>query len=495
MWGVTMNNSRDLIVIGGGAAGLTAAGVAANLGAKTLLVERDRLGGDCTWTGCIPSKALLNAAKTVHMIRQSGVYGVTTPAPEIDFAQLMRHVNDIREGVYHDADRPEIYESMGVEVQKGDTHFVDDRTIEVRTDSRVDRFRGRYVVIAAGARPLVPPIDGLQDVAYLTNESVFELRELPRRLTIIGAGPVGTEMAQAFNRLGTSVTVVDMQDRILSNDDEELATMLQQMLSAENVRYVLNAAVQRVDKKNGEIRIHVEKRGESKIITGDALLLATGRRPNLESLNLEAAGVAHEKMGITVDDRCRTSVRHVFAVGDVTGRYQFTHMSEHMAKVAVTNALLKWPMKIDAHHVPWATFTDPELANVGATAAQLTAKGARFEIYRFPFSKIDRAATDGRSAGLIKVFATKLTGKILGATVLGHGAGEMIGEFALAMRNGVTLRQISDTIHPYPTYGLGVRRVADQWYIRNHSPRFVRVLQRLFGYRGTVNSYEPEDIV
>ena len=489
-----MNDSYDLIVIGGGAAGLTAAGMGANFGAKTLLIERDRLGGDCTWNGCVPSKTLLKTAKIVHAVRHSGRYGVKNPAPEIDFSQIMRHLDAVRQEIYEAADRPEIYEAMGVDTCQRDARFVDDHTVEVEGGDGARKIRGRYIVIASGGRALVPPIDGLQDVPFLTNETLFELEEQPRRLAIIGAGPIGTEMAQAFQRLGTEVTVIDMLGRILANDDEELAAMLQDFLGREGVQYVLNAGVRRFDLSGEEIRITVEDRGSERTILADALLLATGRRPNVESLNLEAAGVEYGKRGITVDDRCRTSVRHIFAAGDVTGRYQFTHMSEHMAKVAVTNALVKWPMRIDAKHVPWATYTDPELAHVGATEHDLTERGTQFEVYRFPFNKIDRAVTDGETTGLIKIFAKKLTGRILGASILGAGAGDMISEYALAMRNGVALRQISDTIHPYPTYGLGVRRAADQWYIRNYSPRFVRFVQKLMGYRGPAKEYEPGEI-
>lgn len=490
-----MSENYDLIVIGGGSAGLTAAGVAANLGAKTLLVERSRLGGDCTWTGCIPSKTLLHAARIVHTIRHSGVYGASNPTADMDFAYLMQHVNNVREDVYHDADRPEIYQAMGVEIIRGVARFIDERSIEIVNDGRRDSVRGRYIVIAAGARALVPPIEGIRDVDVLTNENLFDLRELPRRLTIVGAGPIGSEMAQAFTRLGTEVTVVDMLNRILSNDDAELADMLRETLVQEGVTYLLNAAVQRVRASGAGMYVDVDVDGSSASVWSDALLLAAGRRPNMEKLNLDAAGVSFTKAGITVDDRCRTNVRHIFAAGDITGRYRFTHMSEHMAKVAVTNALLKWPMKVDSKHVPWVTFTEPELAHVGATEAELHERGSKFEVYRFPFSKIDRAVTEGKTNGLIKIFAKKLTGKILGASILGAGAGDMIGELAVSMRNGVTLRQISDTIHPYPTSALGVRRAADQWYIRNHSPRFVRLLQRVMGYRGVVNSYSPDDVV
>jgi hypothetical protein len=236
--------------------------------------------------------------------------------------------------------------------------------------------------------------------------------------------------------------------------------------------------------------------GRETVVQGDALLLATGRRANVDSLNLEAAGVKYSGKGIEVNDKCRTNVRHIYAIGDVTGRYQFTHMSEHMARVAAANALLKIPMKIDARHVPWCTFTSPELAHVGATRKELEANGMNYQEYRFPFSKIDRALTDGESTGWIKIYAKKGNGKILGADVLGAHAGEMISQYALAMRNGITLRQFADTIHPYPTYGQGARRAADQWYIKNQSETLVKWLKRIFRYRGDIPDYsDPERIV
>ncbi len=487
----------DMIVIGGGAAGLTAAGVSASLGARTLMVERHRLGGDCTWTGCVPSKTLLKSAKVAHQIRHSSRYGLVDQELAIDFAMLMRRLRTIREGVYDDADRPELYEAMGVEVRHGDAAFCDPHTIEITEGDRTSRVRARFFIIACGASAFVPPIEGLADVDYLTNERLFEIDRLPRRLAIVGGGPIGTEMAQAFCRLGSEVTVINGAGRILPRDDEELARMLQEALAAEGVRYEMPATVQRVSRAHDGIAVEVAAAGDPapRVVHADALLVATGRRPNLDGLRLGAAGVDYTDRGIRVDDRCRTNIRHIFAVGDVTGRYQFTHMGEHMAKVAATNALLRLPMKVDVARVPWTTYTDPELAHLGAGEAELTRRGLAYEVYRFPYRKIDRAVTEGETIGLIKVYAKRRSGRILGADVLGTGAGELISEYAVAMRGGVTLRRLSDTIHPYPSYALGARRAADQWYVRQHSPAFVRVLQKVFGYRGAVIEYEPGQIV
>ncbi|WP_428236371.1 dihydrolipoyl dehydrogenase family protein [Gracilimonas sp.] len=487
----------DMIVIGGGAAGLTASGIAANFGAKTMMVEADRLGGDCTWTGCIPSKTLLKAGKVARQIKDAGKYGLIDGEPNIDFKKVMQHVDHVRKEVYHDADRPEIFEDMGIEVVQGLASFKDDHTIEIEyKDGRTRSASSKYFIIATGAKAFVPPIDGIEEVDYLTNESLFEIEDLPGELLIIGGGPIGTEMSQAFVNLGSDVTVIDMADRILANDDPELVDKLHDELKKQGVNYQLNASVKKVMQDGNRIKVHVEIKGEEKVIEGDALLMATGRRANTSSLNLEAAGVKTDKGNIVVDESCRSSQSHIYAAGDVTGRYQFTHMSEHMAKIAATKALLKVvPMKIEKDMVSWATFTDPELAHVGKTEKQLKEEGEKYEVYRFPYSKIDRAVAEGETTGLVKVFAKKLSGKILGATAVGAHAGEFISEYAVAIKNGVSMRGIADTIHPYPSWGLGARRAADQWYIKNQSEWSVKLIKTVFGYRGEIPDYSDPDRV
>jgi len=303
-------------------------------------------------------------------------------------------------------------------------------------------------------------------------------------------------MAQSFVRLGLDVTVLDMADRILANDDPELTKILMKSLEEEGVKFELNAAIENVESADESVRISYSKNGESRSATSESLLAATGRRPNVGGLNLEAAGVNYSKKGIEVNKSGRTNQRHIYAAGDVTGQFHFSHMSEHTAKTAVTKALLKVPMSIDEKHLPWVTFTDPELGHVGATEEELKNQGVSFETYRFPFSKIDRAVTDGNTTGLIKIYAKKWSGKILGASVVGVHAGEMISQYALAMKNGVSLRDFADTIHPYPSYGLGARRAADQWYIKNQSETMVKWIKRIFRYRGEVPDYsDPNRIV
>lgn len=487
----------DAVVIGGGAAGLTASGIAANFGAKTMMIEKARLGGDCTWTGCVPSKALLKAGKVARHIREASHYGLIDQEPDIDFKKVMAHIHDLREDIYQDADAPEHFEAMGIEVVQGMAYFTDSHALNVELETGETRVvTSRFFFICTGASALIPPIEGLSKVNYLTNDSLFELEQLPEEMLIVGAGPIGNEMAQAMQRLGSQVTVVDMANRIMVNDDPELAEKLKDRLEGEGIRYVLGAQVQNAGSENGRVTLQINVDGAQRTISGTDLLLATGRSANVDSLNLDAAGVTYSKKGIQVNDKCRTNRSHIYACGDVTGRYQFTHMSEHMAKIAATNALLKFPMKMDTDHVPWCTFTDPELGHVGATEQQLLEQDEDFETYRFPFSKIDRAVTESEGEGLIKIFARKWNGKILGASVLGTNAGEIISEYAVAMKNGVTLRNLADTIHPYPTYALGARRAADQWYIKNQSEWQVKLIKKLFGYRGEVPDFsDPDRIV
>ena len=482
-----MHYDFDMVVIGAGAAGLTATGMSAMLGAKTALIEAKKLGGDCTWTGCVPSKTLLKAAKVAHSMRTAERYGMRAIQPKFNFAKIMEHVHTTQSHIYEEADAPPVYEKLGVKVICAHASFLDRHRVKLRSESGTEwEVASRNFIISTGSGPALPPVGGLSDVDYLTNETIFSLTKLPRRFIVVGSGPIGVEMAQAFRRFGSEVTIVSFENTVLFRDDRELTALLRESLAAEGIQFLFDSTVSRIEPNGKEIRITAENRFSKFKVTieGDAVLFATGRRANFNGLNLEAAGVRTDKGGVVIDKRCRTSRRNIFACGDVAGHLQFTHMAEHMAKVAVSNALLRFPASIDYKHATWCTFTDPELAHVGASEAELKEKETSYDVYRFPFSKIDRAVTETETTGMIKVMAKRLTGKILGVDILGAHAGEMIGEYALAMRNGVTLRQIADTIHPYPTYVLGNRRAADQWYIRKLSPGYIRWVQRIFGYRG-----------
>ena len=486
----------DMVVIGGGAAGLTAAGISASLGAKTAIIEESRLGGDCTWTGCVPSKALLKAAGIANTFRAAGRYGLESREPQFDFSTVMDRMHELQTAVYEEADAPPVYQKLGIEVIDGKVQFISSRQVEVlgRGGGR-RQVASRFFVIATGGRPVIPHVEGLSEAPYLTSETIFTISKLPARMIVLGAGPIGIEMAQGFRRFGSEVVVVGSRDHILPRDDVELTDLLREHLAGESVRFLLRSSVERIKYDGAAIRAIFRTASSPDVeeVEGDALLVAAGRRPNMDGLNPEAAGVRTGPGGITVDRHCRTSAKNIFACGDVTGRYQFTHMSEHMAKVAVTTALLRFPMSIDTANVPWCTFTDPELAHVGASETELNNRKRRYAIYRFPFSKIDRAVTDRETTGMVKVWAREFDGRIYGASILGAHAGDMIGEFALAMKNKVSLRKMADTIHPYPTYALGNRRAADQWYVRKQSRTFVRLLQKVFGYRGQLPDTSDAD--
>jgi pyruvate/2-oxoglutarate dehydrogenase complex dihydrolipoamide dehydrogenase (E3) component len=471
----------DMIVIGGGAGGLTAAGMSSVLGAKTALVEAHRLGGDCTWYGCIPSKTLLHAARVVNESRKAERRGLISEQLTVDFNRVMELVRQTRQQVYERADAPVNFEKLGVTVVQARARFRNPHTVElVNVAVGVETVTSRFFVIATGSRPR----DASFQAAVLTNESIFELTARPDHLVILGAGPVGIEMAQGFQRLGSSVTVVTSDSRILPKDDPELTQRLSEKLKGEGVQFLFGNKANEVKPVERGFEVLMDS---GQRIKCDAVLSATGRQPNVEELNLKSAGVAVSEKGVSVDRRCRTSQPHIYAVGDVVGRYQFTHVAEHMSKVAVTNAILRIPRFVDERHIVWCTFADPELARLGESEIALRERNAQFSVYRLPFEKIDRAITDGDASGLIKVL-TNTRGRILGVSILGKNAGEMISEWALAMRNGLSLRNVAGTAHPYPTYSLGNRQTADQWYTRQLGSPLLRVIGKLLRYRGKPKS-------
>lgn len=474
-----MTTDYDMVVIGGGAAGLTAAGMSAVLGAATALISDNRLGGDCTWQGCVPSKSLLKAAKVAHAMRSAAKYGLEPSNVAHGWPRIIERVHAIREHVYEESDAPPNMERLGVEVIAAQARFVDRNSVELTSSETAVRrvVTSRYFLIATGSRPEIPNIEGIDGVQVLTNETLFELKERPRRLVVLGAGPVGVEMAQAFQRLGSGVTVIGRSARILEHDDEELAAMLRHCLEGEGVRLRLGEQIERFEPGLAHL-----KSGQT--VPLDAVLAATGRRPNMESLQLQAAGVSTTDKGIAVDRHCRTNVKNIFACGDITGNFLFTHMAEHTAKVAVMNAILHVRASRKDDHVSWCTFTDPELAHAGLGQEELRKRGEKFQLFRFPFPKLDRAITESESTGLVKVFANS-QGRVLGASILGANAGEMIAEYALAIRTKSGLGAISSTIHPYPTYALANRRAADIFAASVLTPSRVAWIRRIFRLRGS----------
>jgi pyruvate/2-oxoglutarate dehydrogenase complex dihydrolipoamide dehydrogenase (E3) component len=468
-------STRDLVIIGGGAGGLVVASVAAQLGLAVTLVERaQRLGGDCLHHGCVPSKALIRTAEVASLMRRAADFGLPSVAPQVDMARVSAHVRAVIEEIQHHDD-PERFRGYGCEVLLGEpAEFLSPR--EVRVGDR--RIRARRFVLATGSGPFVPPIEGLREAGFLTNLDVFSLRTLPRRLVVLGAGPIGLELGQAFARLGSKVTVIERLPRPLPHEDPEITDALMAQLAAEGIEVHAGTEAQRV-RRSGETTI-VECSG-GLALTADALLVAVGRSPNVAGLGLDAAGVRYGARGVEVDRRLRTSQRHIYACGDVCGPYAFTHMAEYQAGIVIANAVFRFPKRVDYRVVPRVTFTDPELAHVGMTEAQARERGITPDVLRFPFRDVDRAITERECAGLVKLVAHR--GRLLGASVLGPRGGELLHELALAMTAGVRLSVISATIHAYPTLAQVHRRAVNaglgKRLFSRGTRRLVRMIHRL----------------
>ena len=465
---------RHLVIIGGGPAGLVIASVAGQLGLKVTLIEKsDKLGGDCLHTGCVPSKTLIHTARVAALMRRGADFGLDTFEPKVDLGRVNDHVHSVIDQIQQHDD-PERFRSYGCEVLFGGAEFIDAHRVRVNDEV----IRGRRIVIATGSRPFIPPIEGLEEAGFVTNENVFALRELPGRLVVLGGGPIGVELAQAFARLGSQVTIVERLPHLLPQEDPELSDALRELLVAEGIHVHTKTSADRV-RVTGDNRV-VECSGNLSL-AADQILVAVGRRPSLDGLNLEAAGVTYDNSGIGVDARMRTSKKHIFACGDVCGPYPFTHMAEYQAGIVISNAVFRLPKKADYSVVPWVTFTDPELARVGFTAKQAADKGLEPVVLRFPFQDIDRALAEVEPHGFVKLVTHKK--KILGASILGARAGELLHELVLAMKTGATIGDISATIHAYPTLAQVHRRTVNTFYGRKlFSPgtrRLVRWINRL----------------
>jgi pyruvate/2-oxoglutarate dehydrogenase complex dihydrolipoamide dehydrogenase (E3) component len=441
----------DFVVIGGGSAGLLAAPLAARLGARVALVERDRPGGDCLFTGCVPSKTLLKVAKVVHEMRRADAVGLAPAATPVDMSRVSAHIQDVISRIYQH-DSPEALRAQGVDVILGPARFVDAHTLSVNGRT----VRGRRFLICTGARPAIPAIPGLADVRMLTYEELFSLRTLPARLLVIGAGPIGVEMSQAFARLGSSVTVFQRAARLLTVADADCSTVIAEVFRREGITLRLGASIDRVDQEGDEIVVTTS--GDR--VVGDALLVAVGRAPTLDGLDLVRAGVAHSASGISVDAYLRTSQPHIYACGDVLGGEQFTHLAAIQAYQATRNALLPGKTRGTLQHAPWTVFTDPEVARAGLTEDEARARhGSSVRVYTLPLARVDRAQAEEDRYGLVKlVYRPK--GTILGAHIVAARAGEMIQEVITAMNQGKTLRDLAAAIHVYPTYAVGVQQAA-----------------------------------
>ena len=448
----------DICVIGGGSGGLSVAAGASQMGAKTVLVEGGKRGGDCLNYGCVPSKALLAAAKKATSLKDAADFGVSGAVPEADFPKVMDHVRDVIASIApHDS--VERFEGLGVEVLQGFGHFISEFELEVN-DVRV---KARRFVIATGSRATAPPIPGLEEAGYLTNETIFENRIKPDHLIIIG-GPIGLEMAQAHARLGSRVTVLEAF-KAFGRDDPDLSKIVLAELSRDGIDIRENVKIANVMKDEaGTYQVSLDEGEIAEKLTGSHLLVAAGRKANVENLNLEAAGVEYTPKGITVDSRLRTSNKKISAIGDVAGGYQFTHVANYHAGIFIRNALFRLPAKVNYSAVPWVTFTDPELANVGLNeAAAREQYGDKIKVLTFPFSDVDRARAERQTGGMIKAITTG-KGQILGAGIVGPHAGELIHPWGLAISGKLKIGAMASYIAPYPTYGEISKRVAGSYY-------------------------------
>lgn len=447
----------DICVIGAGSGGLTMAAGASQMGARTVLVEKAEMGGDCLNTGCVPSKALLAAAHTAATMRESSRFGINGAEPKVDFHKVHDHVHQVIAGIAPN-DSEERFEGLGVTVIRGTAQFTGRREIEAAGR----RVRAKWFVIATGSSAAVPPIPGLDQVPFLTNETIFTRTAAPEHLIIIGGGPIGCEMAQAYRRLGARVTVLELFT-IFANDDPEAVDIVRRRLADEGVDILEGVQVVRVAKDGNGIAVTIEEDGKTREIKGSDLLVATGRRASVDGLNLEAAGIAHDAKGIEVDSRLRTSNKRVFAIGDVVGRFQFTHVASYHAGIVIRNILFRLPARVNESAVPWVTYTDPELAHVGQSEAAARAAGTDIRVLRWPFAENDRARAERALDGFVKVI-TSPRGKVLGATIVGAKAGELLLPWVLAVGQGLKIGVLAGTIAPYPTLSEASKRAAGTFF-------------------------------
>jgi pyruvate/2-oxoglutarate dehydrogenase complex dihydrolipoamide dehydrogenase (E3) component len=461
----------NLVVLGAGTAGLVTAAGAAGLGAKVALVERHLMGGDCLNVGCVPSKTLIRASRAAADVREAEAFGVRVPeGVSVDFPAVMERMRRLRAGISpHDSAAR--FRDLGIDVYLGQARFCGRDSVEV--DGRTLRFS--RAVVATGARASAPPIPGLAEAGFLTNETVFSLTELPRRLAVIGAGPIGCELAQAFARFGSHVTILEANHQILGREDRDAAAIVERSLRRDGVDLNCGAKIIAVRRDGDEKVLELEGETGPRTLRCDEILVGVGRAPNVEGLGLEAAGVEHDRTGVTVDDRLRTSNPKVFAAGDICSRYKFTHTADAMARIAIQNALFLGRAKLSALTIPWCTYTDPEIAHVGLYEGEARDRGIRVRTFFQDLGKVDRAIIDGEVEGFVKVHVRDRTDEILGATIVARHAGEIISELTVAMVNGVGLKGIARAIHPYPTQAEAIRRVGDA-YNRTRLTPFVKGL-------------------
>jgi pyruvate/2-oxoglutarate dehydrogenase complex dihydrolipoamide dehydrogenase (E3) component len=475
--------SYHLVVIGAGTAGLICASVAAGLGARVALVERHLMGGDCLNVGCVPSKSILRSARVIGELRRAAEHGIELPdGVAVDFRAVMARMRGIRARISREDSVRRYTEELGVDVFLGEGRFLGPETLEVEGA----RLRFRRAVIATGARAATPPVEGLDEVGFLTNETLFSVTERPARLAVIGGGPIGCEMAQAFRRLGSEVTLLEMGPRILPRDDPEASEIVAEGFRREGIRLLLRSEVERVEKTPEGKRVHLRSEGATRDECFDEILVGAGRAPNVEGLGLEAAGVAYDtRRGVQVDARLRTTNRRIFAAGDVCMRWKFTHAADAAAKIVVRNALFPFGrQKVSDLVMPWCTYTDPEVAHVGIGPEEAEAQGIALDTFRVPLERVNRATADGEEQGFVKLHVKKGTDHVVGATIVASHAGEMLSEVTLAITAGLGLGKLAGVIHPYPTQAEGIKAAANAWMRSRFTPRVARLFKLWFSFQG-----------
>ena len=457
----------DLTIIGGGSAGLVLAVAGAKLGKKAALVEKHRIGGDCLWTGCVPSKALLKAAKVANYIRNAEKYGIGVQGNAPDWQRVMDYVRGTQHVIEEEHDNPERFREMGVDVIFGDGHFeASDTFVVADTESgETHTLKSKKFVISTGSRPVAPPIPGLEACGYLDSETVWELEEFPERLLVVGAGPIGIELGQAFHRLGADVTIAQRSGRILTKEDTDVSEEMLRYLREEGITIQLNTNIAQVvqHQESTNVTFSDNENGTTEE-TFDEILIAAGRAPNVEGLGLDKIGVQVGSRGIEVNNSLQTSVRSIYAAGDVIGHYLFTHVAAFQAQLLLRNIFFPLSNTINYSVVPWTTFCDPEVARCGLTEAEAREKYGDVDVFTLDQRDVDRAVAEGETHGFSKVIATRWTGKILGVHLVGANAGEVVHEYVLAMQQGIPLRKLSGMIHVYPTYSSSTWRVAGKWF-------------------------------
>ncbi|MGD9331041.1 MAG: FAD-dependent oxidoreductase [Desulfobacterales bacterium] len=480
----------DIGIIGGGAAGLTVASGAAQLGAKTLLIEREHaLGGDCLHYGCVPSKTLIKSARVYHAIKHASLYGLpSVDVPPVDFRKIADRIRSVVATIQvHDS--VERFCALGAKVEFGEAHFRDAHTVRIEGHSR----SAKTWVIATGSSPIVPPIEGLRETGHLTNREIFYMDKLPSSMIVLGGGPIGIEMAQAFARLGSAVTVVDMAPQILGKEDKDMAEAVMAVLENEGIRFHLNATVVGVREENGRKVVSIKpSEGSPEALNAEAVLVAIGRTPNVNGLGLEAIGVDFDRGGIKVDNRMRTSRKHIFAAGDINGGYQFTHAAGYEGGIVIANAVFRLPRKADYTHLPWCTYTDPELASIGMNEKAAQTAGIDYTVWTEAFKNNDRSLAEEERTGQLKMLLDEKE-KPIGIQILGLHAGDLISEWVAVLNAKTKLSTLASAVHPYPTLGEINKRVAGNVLApKIFSERMRKGLKLFFNLKGRACSLEQD---